>query len=846
MGWIRDLMLQASPEVPSFGRLAALSLAHPKWPNYVRPQERSLASLFSKLDRGLELEWLQDRPEVQHVLQQILGCSENALSRSLSRGLERSSQSSNTWRFDTAPAARPLQLTDESLPPGIPEILQRPGAWGRCVWSARHPNEIQLVGRWLQARGLAEVRRSGAIPSAEGAESALFLILDAAESDDAFPGGALADWPERRNTCVATSRPELVPSGWRRLDTPVPVTWVDELVDWLAARLPADGRFSPDAARATLRRAARDELLDSFESALGLAATLDELGPEAQALGWGQLAQRYVDHRVAQAPGDGRTEGSWLREHGYAALAGLVQSAVSDPASSWDAARSEERWRELVPLEFQRGIDSDWARVALTRADQPLSVEELELALTRVPPGAFRVVRALESARLLQGNESGLRVEPRWLASWLRQLAEEQLLAGTPERWGELLLNRDSRDAVRRRLARELSREDSPLLDALLELDATDDPSLVIALECVFEVTGHAVLRREEFSSEQLESLWAANAEQWIVLSDDRVVPRLLASPVDAARYGSWLLAAWALSETIASSIELPCVNPWAAVQQLPLAALDAVHAHLTSPAEPGEDAAETLASSLSLVRRLFGSRVTQISHPLLLVPRLFEDTSWDDWETLAKHPVYLELVVQLSDDAFVELAYNAWSAWTNNGRPDGAHPLTPEESTSGRFWEHLPLEVLEEMLNEAHPFVDRAPHARLGEAQLLLTIRKSIERPRPQLLQRLWARHRTEVLGELLDRIEAQAWSQVDVMLANAPREPIPQLLALLRERLAQHGVSDPLPELARSWLQNVASGDHTGRLEAYSLLAEIERRLARVRLARGRPGGATSDEAI
>ena len=60
MGWLRDLMLDA--EVPSFGALARSALLHSSWPDQTKAQPRSLAAMFSRFDRGMELDWLAARP----------------------------------------------------------------------------------------------------------------------------------------------------------------------------------------------------------------------------------------------------------------------------------------------------------------------------------------------------------------------------------------------------------------------------------------------------------------------------------------------------------------------------------------------------------------------------------------------------------------------------------------------------------------------------------------------------------------------------------------------------------------------------------------------------------------
>ena len=44
----------AVPSIDGYGELARRALAHPEWPTDTQPRARSLAALFSKLDRGIE------------------------------------------------------------------------------------------------------------------------------------------------------------------------------------------------------------------------------------------------------------------------------------------------------------------------------------------------------------------------------------------------------------------------------------------------------------------------------------------------------------------------------------------------------------------------------------------------------------------------------------------------------------------------------------------------------------------------------------------------------------------------------------------------------------------------
>jgi len=73
MGWLRDLMEQSDSGCRSYGDLARAALENGDWPAESRMAERSLASIFSKLDRNQEADWLAERVGVQRVLSKVLG-----------------------------------------------------------------------------------------------------------------------------------------------------------------------------------------------------------------------------------------------------------------------------------------------------------------------------------------------------------------------------------------------------------------------------------------------------------------------------------------------------------------------------------------------------------------------------------------------------------------------------------------------------------------------------------------------------------------------------------------------------------------------------------------------------
>ncbi len=155
MGWLRDSMRQAPGAPRSFGSVARAALGHPEWPKDSRPQARSLAALLSKLDRGIELEWLADRPAVRQVLADVIGAPRSRIEDAAGIALGRPDEARLRLRFDDLPYASTFDLTVESLPSAMPEPVLNPAAWRRIWWVAPSGSGRSLVGTWLAARRLA-------------------------------------------------------------------------------------------------------------------------------------------------------------------------------------------------------------------------------------------------------------------------------------------------------------------------------------------------------------------------------------------------------------------------------------------------------------------------------------------------------------------------------------------------------------------------------------------------------------------------------------------------------------------------------------------------------------------
>src|SRR5688572_6412723 len=216
VGWLRDLMQLSEPPMPSFGRLAETCLEHSDWPSELEIQRRSLATVFSKLDREIDLDWLRDRAGVQRVICQVLARPLADLRVALGEGP--TLVHGRRLRLADVRFARELDLARETLPPGIPERALNPGAWGRAYWVAPPGAGKSLVGNWLGARSLAEVVlvREQADWDTLPTTGALFVeIISGGPPPPRHPALHGRVWP----VCIAAADPS-VPEGFEAFHSP--------------------------------------------------------------------------------------------------------------------------------------------------------------------------------------------------------------------------------------------------------------------------------------------------------------------------------------------------------------------------------------------------------------------------------------------------------------------------------------------------------------------------------------------------------------------------------------------------------------------------------------------------
>jgi hypothetical protein len=730
MGWLRDLMRLSSPPIEGYGELARRALSHPEWPVDTHPQARSLAALFSKLDRNVELEWLADRDSVQLCLSLVLNCPIEVVRRAAAPGREEGPGHGRV-RFDDLPYARPFDLREEPLPPGIPERVLSPAAWGRLWWQAPSGSGRSLAGQWLAARGLARFLRAEHWSSvADSVPGTLPLYLELEGNGDIE--GMAARLPDAA-VCVAAPSPPPAGAGtgapWTLITSPPLDSVLSRLLVWIEARLPRDGSFEAVAAETWLRPSLAAGELPTLGAVLGAAGLLDARGlREARGKSLAELAEPFVNERLARASVSGSAEAQWLKRFGFGALIQLAQNALTSSELPWTLARSQDEWIGLVPAEFvttTAGSERAPSSTARTGSEGPRAGSSPPRA---GPPAAYRIVRALIDADLLAERAPGrLAISPEFLKHAALARAREALVhQASPLDWGEALLRPHAAPGVLDALYRRFADDDFGAIQALAERDAASSPALVVASEACLVCCGLRALCGAEIPVEYLEALYNDQLDWIVQLPGKLPQPRLLCSSApDASPIGHhavWMLALLATSELLGErqGRAHPLLRPWgadrASATLRPM--LDAIFEAL---ADPRIAEREWAIEAFALVGRLLepgdiadrqSSHEDELGplpdatppHPLARPARLAQalldgeiDSRW--LRGFGAHPLELRALSAacvLNRIAWPRMAHALWKNWQSRGCPaDNDGLFAPDAAHAAEFWPHLPPEVL-------------------------------------------------------------------------------------------------------------------------------------------------------
>lgn len=864
MGWLRDLMMSAEPRVPSFGKLAVALQKLPDWPNDILIKSRSLATLLSRLDRGHDLSWLADREPVQAALGRVLGVPLDEVRRA-SGAVKPEVADARLVRFIDVPAARPLDLAAEVLPPGIPaEVIQR--AEEALWWIAPSGAGKGLTGRWLGARAAVRYLETSDAAEVDSVAGPLFVE---------FWGTPSAVPEPRSGLCVAAHFAPPLGSKFRVVRSPSLGAVLPELVAWAADRLPAKTRFDAASALEFLDERWRAGLLTTLGEALGLIGLLDEFGArELRARTRARVAQRFVEDRVQRSLDAGAPFAGWVRRSIYAALLGMAERALVDSELPLGEPRTFDEWLALVPAELERNVDLEWMRLSLTQIDSAIRPADVERAARRLPPGAFRVVTSLAEARLLRRDPLGkLRLEPAWLRAELERTAQASVLSRSPFDWGEALLRPHAARGLCEALLERTLREGGAALESVLELEAEDQPGYAAAVDLSFRIAGIARLLGAELSQELLEGLWRESAQ--LVLEDPSGLPLprlefgletgagLRAELAESLlSQGGYYLAALSISEQLDVRVSGPMrvLDPWHATKPEP--ALGVVYDRIAESLAARPSWWRAAIQLVSRVRAVVGNAVdAEAPHDLELPAQILDEVEHGvlSFSTLehADAERWLTPLLDLADEhgtRRIDVARAIWLAWDQAGRPDGAAFLAPDAAEHLLFWGTIPAELLAALLIDLRR--RNVPYAAFGDEQwegFAEALRRNPElvgesaawermpsewvsrllalpldwASTPESVRVLWRRF-PELLGNAVRRQIGPGTANEDpsalaALLQAAPNDVASTLLSELLPRV--YGIRPRARHAIRSLLRRLVSERDAGWREAYATLSRLER---------------------
>jgi hypothetical protein len=863
-------MFASDPPVRSLDRLAAECLNSDRWPESGRMQPRSLGAIFGKLDRDENLEWLASRPEVQSALAEVLRADPEAIQSALQPDGGRRPGRWLSW--EAMPYARGLDLLEEELFPGLPEELLRPGGWRRLIWMGPNGSGRSLVGSWLEARGLArhvvlpELRREAWVPELARAPGSLPVLLELG-STEGLDLEALGS-----GVCVAVPDPAVLreSSDWKVVHSPPVSELVEPLASWACERLSANSRVDRKAMLEMLEDAAKRGVVRSAGDVLGLVGLADAFGFNAfEFSALRALAREWFKRRVGErldrdAPGT-----AWMRRDGFDALVALCRRVATDARESLFFARSLEAWSALLPAELRQGADLDWLKVALPRADPNVRVADLERASEKLPPGAFRLLRAFERIGVLVRDGSDrLVLRPHWLVRAAFEDALEGLVTGPAFDWGEALLSPSMAGVTAVRILAR-ARAGEILHEELVDPDAIGDPAYAAATEGAVRAIGVSVLLGAPAPSESLEALWDEQLRLVVELPGELPLPRIDAPGFPKRERGAWFfdrgiwyLSVLALSELLAAheGRAHATLRPWQTTG--PSAELSAVLDRLVVALERRETPRELVGPALSLVgrlRALLGPLGPGgAPHPLERAAMVAAEAklgvlSWEALVTLRGDELSLAALSTLCRERKMDEAAFAgalWDAFLAAGMPLETADilLVPALAPALAHAPALALTRLVPLLSDAKaplPLADEQWRVLLGGGprrvprglfrQVPLSMLDGALRAAPEspgAFAELWQRFSGQLEGRILAALAANDPDPViPPLLEHAPASFAPVLVRALDE--VDDVLRAPAATLGalRRFLHARVAERAVGFRDTYALLDEIERRCAPLR---------------
>jgi hypothetical protein len=884
MGWIRERMAGLEPPIQSLSALARQVRRAPSWPKAEKLKESSLATYLSKLDEGEALELLQERPGVLQALADVLKMSREELDEQLSQFEARGEDKTLRLKLRDVPT-RPIDLRTEPLPPGLPSKVLAPSTWP-LWWYAPSGAGRTLAGQWLEAQGLAVFIQAQTWAEAENLlpeERPAFIELGSTEGMPPWE-----EWGPQRKVCVATEalppRRQKTPEeeaerweppggaqqpGWPVVQGPAVGFWLSALVEWLEPRVQAPG-FNAKACQRWLERPEIISMIDTLGTALGLiglfatyAGKGGTTGPLMKARGLPDMARLFLRMRCQQLEGSElKVEVLWER------LLHMSRHLLTGDTPAWFEARPLDAWQALVRTRPD-DADLDWLK-ELESHGVKLDREALDKARGRLPPDAFRTVRALQALGLLRERQPRQYVfRPRWVLFVLVDQAIREALEQAPGAWGRILLLPDSAQAVLEKLLERGKDNDFTPIHKVLAQPEPGSPAWVAALEGSFRVLGVAMLEGvqvpEALRQEVLRLQWALN----VPLFDGAPQPRIDYADAYGQAYpfletGLWYAALLLLAEKEPAGSELS-IESWCEglqeytrrwlLQRAAFKLREGVHV-------PERWWLPLFLLGGRLMDRLSFGKQPQMSFEVLALPehllrllqredltlkRLSEDMSWE--RPLRLLPEY----ARARGVEWLPLARKVWRLWLDDTK-ELPQFLWIDAPYASVFWQALPPEAVGRFVDrnwrwllqkeaiysffqEAHweaflqawfslkqSWLGDAPLAairRLPEEQVRKALRAGFPDGYDHSSRKLLWQRMPEVLCEEVEHLFRQGrWETALHQAWEAPPRYVLRLLASVEAGLAQ----SPTPPVHVSrWLHNQVATRKPGWELAWKLLERV-----------------------
>ncbi|WP_164017463.1 hypothetical protein [Pyxidicoccus trucidator] len=756
MGWLKDRMEDLKPRVTSMSALAERVCEARAWPRSEKLKPNSLATYLGRLDEGEELSRLEERPFMLKALAEVLGMTAEDMEEQLVRLRAPKPQADFRFKLRDVPL-RPIDLSREPPPPGLPDEVLSPDHWP-LWWHAPTGSGRTLAGQWVAARGLATFIQAATWAEAERQlpkRGAVFLELGSAEgapihvdpvaglklcvASEAHPPEPPPRAPSEtqllaRAWPLAELQPQAEPEPqtkltqpavipWPLVENPRVSTWLGPLMAWLEERATGDGLDTKscldwlESLTGTSGILSEEDTLDTALGLIGLFATYTRKegapGPLKKAQSLADLARLLLRMRRQQFEEvDLKADVLWDR------LRGMSKRLLLEAEEPWFEARPLDDWQALAVSQPDGG-DLDWLGAL---APHGLKVDPAALAKARekLPPEAFRTVRALRALGLLREKQPRqFALSPLWVLQGMLEQALQELVTGeAPAVWGKVLLQQEWADSAVQHLLERGRRGDFTAMRALMGSPEPSSPAWVAAFEASFRVLGLVSLEGVELPDELRLGMLRLQRKLLVPTHDGAPQPRLTHdNPYAREEYlldaSSWYAALLALVEPVPTSEDVSfeswCrglspdnvrwlffmatsfrteerkhqLEPW----KLPLLLLGGrLLDRLPPPSSPLPRPPDVLQPERLL-------RLLQQDTPSL--KEIDESVYWD------------ELADALPDYArargldWKQLARKIWNLWLTTDGAELPQCLWPQQEHAEVFWRALPAEALSVLIRK-------------------------------------------------------------------------------------------------------------------------------------------------